>query len=95
MKRPIWYRAVLLFSAIPIALVINIIRVVGTGMILQYGNPEWTHGTLHTLEGLIMVALGMGLIGLEIKILDWIIESPTPTTPPSPALLKTHSQGAA
>jgi exosortase len=75
MRRPAWYRAVVLASSIPIAVAINVLRVTATGLVLQYGNASWTAGAMHTVEGLVMVGLGMGLLLLEISVLDWMLES--------------------
>lgn len=75
MARPTWYRVVVLLSSVPIAVVINVLRVIGTGLMLHYGDPRWTEGLLHTLEGLVMVALGMGLLMLEVTVLDWLLEN--------------------
>jgi exosortase len=73
MKRPGWYRAALLASSIPIAVLINILRVTATGLMLRYGNAEWTEGSLHTIEGLVMVGLGLLVLRLEIALLDWLL----------------------
>jgi exosortase/archaeosortase family protein len=80
MNRPKWYRAVLFLSAIPIAVAINIVRVSATGLVMTYGDASWTQGTMHTVEGLVMVALGMGVLWCEIRILDWMLE---PSSPPA------------
>jgi exosortase len=74
MARPTWYRAILFASAIPIAVAINVLRVVATGLLIEFGDPAWTQGWLHTAEGLVMVALGMGLLWVEIRVLDWILD---------------------
>src|SRR5262249_3000585 len=42
--RPGWYRAVIVFSALPIALTANIARVVLTGYIMHLVNPEYASG---------------------------------------------------
>lgn len=75
MVRPMWYRIAVFVSSIPIAVVINVVRVMLTGLVLHYGDPSWTQGSLHTLEGLIMVAMGLGLLRLEVVVLDWLLIS--------------------
>ena len=89
MNRPKWYRAVLFLSAIPIAVAINIVRVSATGLVMTYGDPAWTQGAMHTVEGLVMVALGMGVLWCEIRVLDWMLEPDCPPATvaalPSPA----------
>ena len=78
MNRPKWYRAVLLLSAVPVAVGINVFRVAATGLVIVYGNPAWTQGAMHTVEGLVMVALGMGVLWCEVKVLDWMLEPGSP-----------------
>lgn len=78
MPRPRWYRVLLLCSSIPIAVLINILRVTITGLMLNAGLREWTEGSLHTAEGMIMVGLGLGALMLETKLLDWLLEGETP-----------------
>src|SRR4029079_9251727 len=78
MNRPKWYPVVLLISAIPIAMAINIVRVSATGLVMTYGDPAWTQGAMHTVEGLVMVALGMGVLWCEIRVLDWMLEPSSP-----------------
>ena len=81
MRRPKWYRTVLFLSAVPIAVAINVVRVSATGLVMAYGDPTWTQGAMHTVEGLVMVALGMGVLWCEVRVLDWMLEAPpTPAT---------------
>lgn len=74
MNRPKWYRAILLLSAIPIAVAVNVLRVSATGLVVYYGDAAWTQGAMHTVEGLVMVAVGMGLLWCEVRVLDWMLE---------------------
>jgi exosortase len=72
--RPAWYRAVIVVSALPIALSANIARVMLTGYIMHFVNPQFALGTYHTLEGLVMMALGLLLLQCECWALDQICE---------------------
>lgn len=74
MQRPRWYRTILLVSSIPIAVLINILRVTGTGLLLRFGDSTWTEGSLHTLEGLVMVGLGLAVLRFEVAVLDWLLD---------------------
>jgi exosortase len=71
-KRPTWYRAVVVFSALPIALSANIARVMLTGYIMHFVNPRFALGTYHTMEGLLMMGFGLLLLHFECYILDQI-----------------------
>jgi exosortase len=76
--RPRWYRVVVVASALPIALSANIARVMLTGYIMHFINPQFAMGAYHTLEGLLMMGFGLLLLQLECYVLDQI--SPGETT---------------
>ena len=63
--RPVWYRIVIIISALPIALSANIARVMLTGYIMHFVNPRFALGTYHTLEGLLMMGFGLLLLHCE------------------------------
>jgi exosortase len=71
-RRPPWYRAVIVMSAVPIALTANITRVLLTGYIMHFFTPEYALGTFHTVEGLLMMGFGLLLLNLECWGLDQI-----------------------
>jgi exosortase len=70
--RAAWYRALIIAASFPIALVANVVRVVLTGLIMYYLDPKYTSGTFHTLEGLLMMGFGLGLLALFRMLLDQI-----------------------
>jgi exosortase D (VPLPA-CTERM-specific) len=66
METRIWVRVVLAFSAIPIAVAANSFRIFGTGMLVQYWDPDKAEGFFHTFEGwLIFVAALVMLFALH------------------------------
>jgi exosortase len=69
-RRQLWYRSMIIVSAVPIALTANITRVMLTGYIMHFLNPEYALGTFHTVEGLLMMGFGLLLLNLECWILD-------------------------
>lgn len=75
-RRPLWYRLALLASSIPIAVLVNALRVTATGLIIHHAGVEWTQGALHTAEGLIMILVGLAVLGLEVRLLDWMLDRP-------------------
>ena len=72
-KRPWWDRFIILVSAIPIALFVNITRIVVTAL-LYYWFPEndIVHTITHDGAGLAMMPLALGLMFLELKILSML-----------------------
>lgn len=68
--RPVWYRVVVILSAFPIALSANIARVILTGFVMHFLNPQYASGAFHTLEGLLMMGFGLLLLNLECWILQ-------------------------
>jgi exosortase len=69
---PLWKRLVLLASALPIALISNIARIVTTGCCYYYlegGNGvRWAHD----ICGWMMMPLALILVGLELRALSWL-----------------------
>jgi len=67
------YKTVVGLLGIPIAVATNCFRVVLTGLILQWFGPDWAAGVFHTIEGLLMLALGTVLmvsVALALASLD-------------------------
>lgn len=69
-KRPWWDRLIILLSAIPIALIVNITRIVVTALLYRlFPEGEAIHQLIHDYAGLAMMPLAMGLLYLELKLL--------------------------
>jgi exosortase len=49
-----WRRVVLVIASIPLAVVANSVRVVGTGLCVQYGSPRLADGFFHEFSGWII-----------------------------------------
>jgi exosortase len=97
-RRPLWYRGVLVTSSVPIAMTANVIRVIVTAFIMYFLNPKYASGTFHTLEGLAMMCLGLGLLAAECWVLGhWAAESESGAGPrepgPDPASLGPAPEG--
>jgi exosortase len=72
--RPVWYRAVVIVSAVPIAISANVARVTLTGYIMHFLDPSYAAGTFHTIEGLLMMGLGLALLRAECWVLDQFLQ---------------------
>jgi exosortase len=88
-KRPLLDKVIVVASAIPIALVANVIRITGNGF---FG--EMTPGLVANLGaerldfclGLLMMPLALGLIWLELQVLSRLLVDQPPLPAPSHAI---------
>jgi exosortase len=80
-SRPTWYRFAVIAMAIPIAMTANITRVILTGYIMYYVNPQFASGNYHTAEGLIMMGFGLALLRAGCLVLDACREMVGPIQP--------------
>ncbi|MFM7315909.1 MAG: exosortase/archaeosortase family protein [bacterium] len=83
--KPFWYRLVLVASAIPVAMVANIARVIVTGLIMYFVDPNYAKGALHTVEGMLLMFGGLALLQLEMVVLNAVMDLTTPTTVKDPS----------
>ena len=71
--RPAWERLVLIGSALPVAILCNLLRVVITGVLYYQEYPEYAQGIFHTFTGLLMlVPAGLMYLGLA-KLMDMLM----------------------
>jgi exosortase len=54
-----WVRVLLTLSAIPVAVVANSFRIVGTGLLVQYWDPEKAEGFFHSFSGWLIFVVSM------------------------------------
>jgi exosortase len=70
-ERPWWDKFVILLSAIPIALLVNVIRITVTGLLYwMWPQNEIAHKLGHDWAGLFMMPLALGFLWLELQILE-------------------------
>lgn len=69
-ERPMWTKVVIVLSALPIAIVTNVIRIVVTGILYSFGMGKTADAVFHDLAGYIMPIIGLGFLFLEMQILD-------------------------
>ncbi len=63
-------KAILIVSAIPLALIANIIRVSGTGVLAHFYGERIARGFLHEFSGLAVFAFGFVLLFMEYSLLN-------------------------
>jgi exosortase/archaeosortase family protein len=72
-KRPLLDRIVLVLSAIPVALLANIVRIVLTGTLHETVGGHVADTFYHELAGWIMMPLALALYWLELAILSRLL----------------------
>ena len=70
--RPWWDKLIILLSAIPIALVSNVMRIVSTGLLyMLFGqDTPWLSTIIHDWAGFAMMPIGLGLLWIELAMLS-------------------------
>jgi exosortase len=68
--RPLWQKLIISASAVPIAILCNVMRVSGQGLLDHYHSPEWSQGFAHGFAGLVMLVPGFFMILAVCWILD-------------------------
>jgi exosortase/archaeosortase family protein len=81
--RPWWERALIVISAVPIALAVNVVRITLTGLLFNLNLDEvpLVHKIFHDAPGIIMMPLAIGFLYLEAKILSSLVIEDHHTTP--------------
>lgn len=70
--RPPVERVILLLSAVPIALLSNIIRIAATALCYYYLGAEAGERVAHDAAGLMMMPIALLLVWLELRLLSWL-----------------------
>jgi exosortase len=68
-SRPLWEKLLIAASAVPIALVSNILRLTATGIVFNKLGSADGHGLFHDMAGWLMMPVALGLLGLELLVL--------------------------
>jgi exosortase len=87
-SRPLWQRAVIVASAVPIALASNVLRITATGVLFMTAGRGAADLFYHDLAGWFMMPVALALLWLELLYLARLVvplppapESPRPYTP--------------
>ncbi len=74
MEKRIWVRWVLALASVPIAVAANSVRIIGTGLLVQYWDPEKAEGYFHASWGWIIFVISLlmiyglhGLISMAVR----------------------------
>jgi exosortase D (VPLPA-CTERM-specific) len=69
-RGPLWKRAIVVLSAIPLTIVINSLRIAATALLVTRFGTEAADGFLHACEGWVIFLLGSALLLFEIFALQ-------------------------
>ncbi|MGB6974732.1 MAG: exosortase [Terracidiphilus sp.] len=67
-----WKRVVLALSSVPIAIAANALRILGTGLCVQYWNPDKAVGFFHEFSGWVMFLVSLACLFLLHRALRYI-----------------------
>jgi exosortase len=59
LERSLWKRAVLALASVPIAITANCLRIVGTGLCVQYWDPDEAMGFFHEFSGWVIFIVSL------------------------------------
>lgn len=88
LEKRLGMRILLAFAAIPIAVAANSFRIVGTGLLVQYWDPEKAEGFFHTFSGWIIFVVSFLLLFVVRRAAHWVLGFRTPghsSAPPEKA----------
>lgn len=71
-KRKYWFKIILFAATIPIAVLVNVVRVAATGLIHHYLNPKLAEGFLHFFEGYVLFIAGVAFFFIVYKMLMFL-----------------------
>jgi len=66
------FRVLLAVASIPIAVVANSLRIIGTGLLVQYWDPDKAQGFFHTFSGWLIFVVSLILLFLLHRALQWL-----------------------
>lgn len=75
LEKRIWVRVVLTCAAVPIAVAANSFRIFGTGLLVQYWDPDKAEGFFHTFQGWLIFVVSLILLFALHRLINLIWKS--------------------
>jgi exosortase len=69
MEPRVWIRVLLALASVPIAVAANSLRIVGTGLLVQYWDPEKAEGFFHLFSGWLIFVMSLAMLFVLHKLL--------------------------
>ena len=76
--RPLWEKILIVASAVPIAVVVNVIRITATGVLYDSVSSQAAKAVSHDLAGWLMMPLGLLFLQAELSLLKRLLITPLP-----------------
>ncbi len=86
LRRPLVERLLVVASAVPIALLANVLRIVVTAVLHKLAGHELADLVFHDLAGWLMMPLALGMLWLGYRLFSWVfpLRAPAEQTPGLP-----------
>jgi exosortase/archaeosortase family protein len=75
METRVWVRVVLALSAVPIAVAANSFRIFGTGLLVQYWDPDKAEGFYHALGGWLIFVVALIMLFALHRVISLVCVS--------------------
>ena len=72
MEKSVMRRTVLALASIPIAIAANAVRIFGTGLCVQYWNPDKAQGFFHEFSGWVMFLVSFACLYIVHRAMNWL-----------------------
>jgi exosortase len=69
MEKSVWRRVALILASIPIAIAANALRILGTGLCVQYWDPDKAMGFFHEFSGWVIFLVSLGCLYLVHRMM--------------------------
>jgi exosortase len=69
LEKSFWRRAVLALASLPIAIAANAVRILGTGLCVQYWDPDKALGFFHEFSGWVIFLISLGCLFIVHRIM--------------------------
>jgi exosortase len=73
-RRPVWQKAVLVISSVPVAIAANTLRLVATVLLYEWVSDDVAERFFHHFAGLTMMPFAVIVLILELRLLRWLSE---------------------
>jgi exosortase len=77
METRTWVRVILAVSAVPIAVVANSLRIFGTGLLVEYWDPDKAEGFFHAFSGWLIFVVALVMLYAVHRAISLISKSGT------------------